>query len=80
MAFELIKAEILELADEMQNKPEDAHELYLKLERKLSELRAFGMPIPDDLLKLEAQLQYEFAADLTSNASAKPGDGDNNSG
>lgn len=64
MAFELLKAEILDLADQMQNNPKDAHELYMKLERKLSELRAYGMPIPDDLVKLEAALQAEFAADL----------------
>lgn len=60
MAFEDVQAEIGSLVDQMQNKPEDAHELYQQLTEKLNELRAFGMPIPDDLLRLEQALEAEF--------------------
>jgi hypothetical protein len=31
---------------------------------KLNEMKAFGMPLPDDLVKLEAALEAEFAADM----------------
>jgi len=60
MAFEDVKAEISLLLARMQNGPEDAHELYLQLLEKLNELRAYGMPIPEDLLNLEAALSSEF--------------------
>jgi len=61
MAFELIKAEIGEILADLQNKPEDAHELQMMLLEKLNELRAFGMPVPPDLLKLEAALEADLA-------------------
>ena len=63
MAFENVKAEIGLLLTRMQNEPEDAHEIYLQLMEKLNELKAFGMPIPDDLIELEAALEAEFAAE-----------------
>jgi hypothetical protein len=63
MAFEAVKAEIGLLLTKMQNEPEDRHELYLQLMEKLNELKAFGMPIPADLAKLEAALEAEFAED-----------------
>jgi hypothetical protein len=63
MAFEAVKAEIGLLLTKMQNEPEDRHELYLQLMEKLNELKAYGMPIPDDLAKLEAALEAEFAED-----------------
>jgi len=47
----------------MQNEPEDAHELYLQIKEKLSELKAFGMPLPEDLVRMEQELEAEFAAD-----------------
>jgi hypothetical protein len=61
MAFEDVKAEIGLLLARMQNEPEDGHELYLQLMEKLNELRAFGLPVPDDLQKLEAALSAEFS-------------------
>ena len=43
MAFEALKAEIYLLLEEMQNAPEDRHELHQQVVQKLTELRAFGM-------------------------------------
>jgi hypothetical protein len=63
MAFEAIAAEIGVLLTKMQNEPEDRHELYLQLKEKLNELEAFGMPVPEDLQRLVAALEAEFAAD-----------------
>ena len=63
MAFEEVKAELGILMTRMQTQPEDRHELYLQLMEKLNELKAFGMPLPQDLIEMEKQLEAEFAAD-----------------
>lgn len=60
MAFEDVKAEIGLLLTKMQNEPEDRHELYLQLMERLNELKAYGMPIPQDLQDLETALAAEF--------------------
>ncbi|MCB1522247.1 MAG: hypothetical protein KDJ37_16980 [Hyphomicrobiaceae bacterium] len=64
MAFDAIKAELGILMTRMQNEPEDRHELYLVVMEKLNEMKAFGMPLPEDLVKLEAALEAEFAQDV----------------
>lgn len=66
MSFDKLKTDISYLLTTMQNEPEDAHEIYLQIQEKLNELKAFGMPLPDDLVKLEHQLEAEFAAGLQS--------------
>ncbi|AQS41830.1 MAG: Hypothetical protein BHV28_11420 [Candidatus Tokpelaia hoelldobleri] len=60
MAFEDIKAEIALLFEAMNNKPEDAHQLETMLREKLNTLKAEGMPLPDDLVRLEKQLDKTF--------------------
>jgi hypothetical protein len=64
MAFENIKAELGLLLTRMQNEPHDKHELYLQVMEKLNELKAFGMPLPQDLVALEAALGEEFEAEM----------------
>jgi hypothetical protein len=64
MAFEAIQAELGLLLTRMQNEPADRHELYLQIMQKLSELKAYGMPLPEDLVQLEKRLEAEFEADL----------------
>jgi hypothetical protein len=51
------------LVIQMENQPEDRHEIYLQIREKLNEMRAFGMPLPADLVRLEEELEAEFAAD-----------------
>lgn len=63
MAFDDLKAELGILMTQMQNQPEDRHELYLQLMEKLNEIKAFGMPLPQDLVEMEKALEAEFAAD-----------------
>jgi hypothetical protein len=63
MAFDQIKLEISQLLTEMQNQPEDKHEIYLSLVEKLNQIRATGMPLPDDLVRLEKELEADFASD-----------------
>ena len=64
MAFEDVKSELGILMSQMQNEPQDRHELYLQLMEKLNELKAFGMPLPADLVALEKALEAEFTAEL----------------
>ncbi len=63
MAFENAKAEISLLMAALKDPPHDKHELYLEIMQKLNELKAYGMPLPDDLVELERQLEHEFAAE-----------------
>jgi hypothetical protein len=65
MAFENTKAEIAMLMADLRNQqePPDRHELYLEIMQKLNELKAYGMPLPDDLVELEHELEREFAAE-----------------
>ena len=57
MAFERLKTEIGILLTEMQNEPKDEHELALLIHAKLQELKAFGLPLPEDLVELDLALQ-----------------------
>jgi hypothetical protein len=61
MAFEDLKAELALLINQMENQPEDPHELYLQIREKLNEMRAFGMPLPADLVEFERDMEKRFA-------------------
>jgi len=63
MAFENTKAEIALLLAALQDAPQDRHELYLRIMQNLNELKAYGMPLPSDLVELEHRLEAEFTAD-----------------
>lgn len=57
MAFEALKVQIARLLDEIERQPEDPHALQESLREKLSEMRALGLPLPEDLVELEAALE-----------------------
>lgn len=61
------------LLEEMAQKPEDAHAIFLKLQEMLNTLRAEGLPVPDDLARLEAELSAEFSIPQAE-APAEPGE------
>ena len=63
MAFEDIEAEIGLLLTQMINEPQDRHELYFQIRQKLSEMKAYGAPVPEDLVQFEQDLEAEFAAE-----------------
>jgi hypothetical protein len=46
----------------MVEQPEDVHELHERIREELNELRAMGMPLPDDLVALEKRLDDGFYA------------------
>lgn len=58
-----IEAAVLELLGEMEGDLGDAHEMHLKLRQTLDGMRAMGMPLPDDLVRMERELSAEFEAD-----------------
>ncbi len=55
-----IQAEISLLLSQMQNQPQDRHELYLKLQERVHRMQAYGMPIPADLSRFLSELEREF--------------------
>jgi hypothetical protein len=63
MAFDDLEAELALLINQMENQPEDRHELYLQIREKLNEMRAYGMPLPEDLVRFEQELEAEFKAE-----------------
>lgn len=48
------------LIDEMEGDLGDRHEIWLRLQTILQQIRATGMPVPDDLLRMERALDEEF--------------------
>lgn len=60
MALEELKAQIGYLVSQINNQPEDLHELYELLHQKLNEYRATGQALPDDLVALERQILKDF--------------------
>ncbi len=60
MAFERIKSEIAMLLAEMENQPQNLWELHEMTREKLIELRALGLPVPQDMVDLEKKLNREL--------------------
>ena len=60
MAFDQLMSEISMLLSEMENRPDDQWELHEQILEKLNELRALGLPLPEDLVQLEEKLSREL--------------------
>lgn len=58
-----IEAAVLQFMQEFEGEIEDAHELHERLRQTLDGMRAMGMPLPDDLVRMERELSEEFARD-----------------
>ena len=63
MSFEDKEAEQGVLFARMQNEPEDWGEVYELIRQKLNEMKAYGMPLPQDLVDFERDLEAEFLAE-----------------
>lgn len=72
MTFEQMTTEISLLMAQFQDTAEDKPELLVKLHEKLNELRAFGMPVPEDLLQFERDLSRELLDDTGENEPTGP--------
>ncbi len=57
MAFEEMRVQIAMLMDEIAGEPEDPHVLQERLREMLAEMKAMGLPLPDDLVQLEQALE-----------------------
>lgn len=64
MAFEELRVQIAMLMDEIAGEPTDPHVLQERLREKMEELRALGLPLPDDLLELERSLEDALEEDV----------------
>jgi hypothetical protein len=60
MAFDDLEAELALLINQMDTPPENPHELYLRIFEKLNEFKALGLPLPDDLVRVEKELGAYF--------------------
>ncbi|RED48011.1 hypothetical protein [Aestuariispira insulae] len=56
-------AEIALLINEMQGEPEDIHEIQMRLRQMISTMRAEGLPVPEDIKKLEAELDKALSGE-----------------
>lgn len=63
MAFDDIEAELGLLLTRMMNVPQDRHELYFQIRQKLSEMKAYGVSLPEDLVQFEQDLEAEFTTE-----------------
>ena len=58
-----IEAALSLLLDQMEGEWGDRHEIFLRIRQTLDQMRAMGMPLPDDLVRMEDKLAAEFVAD-----------------
>lgn len=65
-----LEAALSLLMQRIEGEPDDLQEIYLQLTQVLNSMRAYGMPLPEDLVRLEKELEEEFAAE--TGAGAKP--------
>ena len=59
-----LEAALSLLMKQIESGGADTEEIYLKLTQVLNGMSAFGMPLPDDLLRLKTELEEEIAAEL----------------
>ena len=60
MAFDDLEAELALLINQMDTPPQNAHELYMQIFEKLNEFRALGLPLPEDWVRVEKELEAYF--------------------
>ena len=73
MAFERLISEIEMLLAEIDSEPQDKWQLHEQIREKLQELKSFGMPLPDDLIALEARLDQELSGGGSGNEDGSGG-------
>jgi hypothetical protein len=44
------------LAEQLDHKPDDLHEVHFKVQEIIRELKATGMSVPEDLIRFEQEL------------------------
>ncbi len=70
MVFEDLMVRINMLLNDMENQPEDAHQVLEQIHQELNQMKATGQPLPDDLVQLERRLEREFEAIAKDNSAS----------
>ncbi len=63
MTIDDLNAEVSYLMEQMEGEIGDSHEIFFRLKQLLDTMRAEGMPVPENLAKLEAELDARFKSD-----------------
>jgi len=58
-----LEAALSLLMKQIESGGRDTREIYLQLTQVLNGMSAFGMPLPEDLVHLKAELEAEIAAE-----------------
>jgi hypothetical protein len=58
-----LEAALSLLMQQLEGDQGDVREIYMRLTQVLNGMRAFGMPLPEDLVRLEKELAEEIAAE-----------------
>lgn len=48
------------LLGDMEDQGSDSHEIFIRLDQLFNAMRAVGMPLPEDLVRLHEELAAEF--------------------
>lgn len=63
MVIDDLNAEISYLMGQMEGEIDDSHEVFFRLKQILDTFRAEGLPVPENLARLEKELDARFQAD-----------------
>lgn len=63
MKMDELEAELGILLSEMEGDLGDSHEIYLRLKQLLDQMRAYGTEPPEDLLRMEREMEEEFRSE-----------------
>lgn len=63
MAIDDLNVEISYLMEQMEGEPGDIHEIFFRIKQILDTFRAEGMPLPENLARLEKELDERFESD-----------------
>ncbi len=63
MTMDDLDAKISYLMEQLEGEPGDSHEIFFHLKQILDTLRAEGLPVPENLAKLERDLDERFKSD-----------------
>ncbi|MEE8351399.1 MAG: hypothetical protein V3R37_04310 [Rhodospirillales bacterium] len=63
MAIDDLNVEVSYLMEQMEGEPGDSHEIFFRLKQILDTFRAEGMPLPENLARLEKELDERFESD-----------------
>lgn len=62
-----------EMMQQLESGELERHEIHQRLRQTLDQMRAFGMPLPEDLVALEQELADEFVDEFVEETVGEPG-------